>query len=111
MAEQHGTEAFGGSRIFCGNVIMAVPAGEAHLRQAEIALPAFSSAPAITTTVFSPQSDGEAFAIYNIDVVREAEQTVIKFWATNVQTGVPSDLQYWCSYMVVGPGVSDAPRS
>lgn len=81
---------------------MIIPAGGAHVRQAEIQLPGFTQPPAITATVFSPQSPGTAFVIYNITVVHNPQQTLIKFSATNVQSGVPSDLPFWCSYIVNG---------
>jgi hypothetical protein len=82
---------------------MAIPDKSPHVRQVEIVLPSFSAPPAVTATVQSPESPGEAFVIYNITVVQDdPNQTVIKFSATNVQTAVPSDLGYLCSYVVVG---------
>lgn len=101
--EHPNTETLGRSNLFCGNVAMVVTAGGAHVRQAEIRLPLFSGPPAVTATVFSPQSPGEAFVIYNVEVNRLGEQTQIVFSATNVETGVESSLNYWCSYVVVGP--------
>jgi hypothetical protein len=103
MTEHHNTETLGRTHLFYGNVAMVVPAGGGQVRQAEIRLPLFSGPPAVTATVFSPQSPGEAFVIYNIEVNQLGQQTQIVFSATNVETGVPSNLNYWCSYVVVGP--------
>jgi hypothetical protein len=102
MTEHQYSETIGSTRLFYGTVAMAIPAGGNHVRQVEITLPPFSAAPAITATVQSPQSPGEAFVIYNITLVQDPTQTIIKFSATNVETGVPSDLPYLCSYVVVG---------
>ncbi len=103
MTEHQYTETIGNSRLFYGTVAMAIPAGGGHVRQVEITLPPFSALPATTATVQSPQSYGEAFVIYNITVVQDPTQTVIKFSATNVETGVASVLPYVCSYVVAGP--------
>ncbi len=103
MTEHKYTESTGSTRLFYGTVAMAIPVGGKHVRQVEITLPSFSAPPATTATVQSPQSPGEAFVIYNITVVQDSTQTVIKFSATNVEPGVPSDLPYLCSYVVVGP--------
>lgn len=102
MTENQYTESIGRTRLYYGTVPMAIPAGGNHVRQVEITLPPFSAPPATTATVQSPESPGEAFVIYNITVQQDPAQTVIKFSATNVESGAPSDLPYWCSYVVVG---------
>ena len=94
--------SFVGTRLFYGTVAMGIPAGGNWVRQVEITLRPFSAPPAITATVQSPKSPGEAFVIYNITVVQDPAQTVIKLSATNVECRVPSDLPYLCSYVVVG---------
>jgi hypothetical protein len=103
MTEHQYSETIGRTRLIYGTVAMAIPAGGNHVRQIEITLPPFSALPAITATVQSPQSDGEAFVIFNIAVVQDPTQTIIKFSAANVETGVASVLPYLCSYVVVGP--------
>ena len=81
---------------------MAIPSGGKFMRQITIWLPAFSAPPAITATVQSPQSNGEAFKLYNITVNQYPTKTEIEFSATNMEPRVDSDLPYLCSYVVVG---------
>jgi hypothetical protein len=111
LSETQRVEAIGQARLYTGYAKMVVPAGGAHVRQVEIRLPLFSSVPAITCTVFSTPDSGNpgvAFAIWDISVQALGAQTQIVVSATNVQTGMPVDYDFWCSYFVLGiPSVAE----
>jgi len=57
--------------------------GRRHVHQAEILVPLFSGRPAVTAAVFSPQSPGEAFVMYNVEVNQFGQLTRIVFSSTS----------------------------
>jgi len=102
MIEAHYAGQLTAAQVYDGNAAMIVPAGGAHVRQVEVRLPLFSAAPAVACSVFSPQSLCTAFVIYDSHARPPGAQTQIVFSATNVESGVTSDLPFWCSYIVAG---------
>ena len=101
--EQSRIEELGPMRIAYGNALMVIPEGGAHVREVEIRVPLFSGPPAVTATVFSPESPGTAFAIFDIKAQPLEGQTQIVVAAANVDIGKPVTYEYWCSYVIVGP--------
>ena len=81
---------------------MVIPLGGAHVRQVEFRLPRFRKKPVVTATVYSNQSPGPAFAIWDITINDLGAETQIVISAANVQTGVPVEYTYFCSILVVG---------
>ena len=92
-----------GNMCICtGSVHMDIPAGGKHVRQVTIFLRNFTNTPSVTASVVSSNGNGTIFGLYNVTIVGSLGQTEIKFTATNVQSGVPSDFDYRCSYVVTG---------
>jgi len=89
---------------------MAIPQGGAHVRAAEIRIPAkFAGQPTVTATVHpttGPAGAGTVFGIFSIKVNRLGDQTQVVtqvvIQATNVQKGVPVQGDFVCEYVVIG---------
>ena len=88
--------------ICSGTAKMIMPQGGAHVRQVELRLPRFKSDPAISTTIFSMDSPGNAFAVWSVVMNYLGNQTQIVISACNVQTGQPVPFEYFCSYVIIG---------
>lgn len=86
---------------------MIVPSGGAHVRAAEIRVPAkFAGVPTVTATV-RPTSGapgaGTVFGIFSIKVNELGAQTQVVIQATNVQKGVPVEGgNFVCDYLIIG---------
>lgn len=93
-----------GDTLICsGSVPMLIPQGGAHVRAVEIRLPLFAQRPCVTATLYSPESVGPAFIIYNIKVNKlSTNQTQIVINATNPQGAVNVPFTYFCDYVVIG---------
>jgi hypothetical protein len=86
-----------------GRALMIIPQGGKHVRQAAVYIPAtFNGTPSVTATVYSPESPGTMFSLYNVKVNDLGYQTQLAFSAANVQIGVPSDNTFICNYVVTG---------
>jgi hypothetical protein len=61
--------------------------------------------PIINVTIYSPgevPNVGTVFGVYKINVNLIGDLTQIAVWAQNVETGVPSDLDFYCSFTAIG---------
>ena len=93
----------GNTLLVYGTVPMIIPQGGAHTRQAEIFIPVkFNGEPTVTATVYSKQSPGTMFAIFNIKVNDLGSQTQVAFSAANVQIAIPSIYPFLCNYVITG---------
>jgi hypothetical protein len=93
--------------LICSGIArMAIPEGGAHVRAAEIRIPAhFAGRPAVTATVHAvtgPGGVGTVFGVFNIKVNRLGDQTQVVIQATNVQKGLAVEGEFACDYVVVG---------
>jgi hypothetical protein len=72
---------------------MVTPQGGAHVRAAEIRIPAhFTGQPTVTATVHAitaPASTGSVFGIFSITVKRLGTETQVVIQGTNVHAGQP----------------------
>jgi hypothetical protein len=99
-----------GALICSGREPMIVPTGGAHVRAAEIRIPAqFESPPAVTATVHpttGPGTVGAVFGVFSIKINRlgtpPQAETQVAIQATNVQAGVPIEGDFVCDYVIVG---------
>lgn len=73
-------------------------------RSTDLRLPLFVGQPDVTATVFSDESVGIAFAIFQIQVnpFEDIAQTQIVIAAQNVNPENVVEYTYWCSYVVIG---------
>jgi hypothetical protein len=85
---------------------MLIPQGGAHVRAAEIRIPAhFSGQPAVTATVRAitdPAAAGSVFGIFNIKVNRLGTETQVVIQATNVHSGQAVQGDFVCDYVIIG---------
>ncbi len=99
-----------GALICSGREPMIVPTGGAHVRAAEIRIPAqFESAPAVTATVHpttGPGTVGTVFGIFSIKINELTNETQVVIQATNVQAGVQIEGDFVCEYVIVGPSLA-----
>ncbi|HWM57410.1 MAG TPA: hypothetical protein VNO83_06220 [Pseudonocardia sp.] len=96
-----------GSAICAGVERMIVPQGGAHVRAAEIRIPAaFTQRPTVTATCHArsgPGTIGAVFGVFNIKVNRLSDdETQVAIQATNVQSGVPVEGDFDCDYVIIG---------
>jgi hypothetical protein len=95
--------SIGSNLVIYGRAQMIIPQGGKHVRQVAVYIPAqFNGTPSVTATVYSPQSPGTMFSLYNIQVNELGGQTQVAFSAANVQVGTPSDYTFVCDYVVSG---------
>jgi len=95
--------SIGSNLVVYGRAQMIIPQGGKHVRQVAVYIPAlFNGTPSVTATVYSPQSPGTMFSLYNIQVNELGGQTQVAFSAANVQVGTPSDYTFVCDYVVSG---------
>jgi hypothetical protein len=95
--------SIGNNLLVYGRALMIIPQGGKHVRQVAVYIPAtFNGAPSVTATVYSPESPGTMFSLYNVKVNDLGYQTQIAFSAANAQIGVPSDYTFICNYVVTG---------
>ena len=95
--------SIGSNLVVYGRAQMIIPQGGKHVRQVAVYIPAlFNGTPSVTATVYSPQSPGTMFSLYNIQINDLGAQTQVAFSAANVQIGVPSDYTFVCDYVVSG---------
>jgi hypothetical protein len=96
--------------IYSGTQMMVTGAGGPIQRSTEVWLPLFVGQPDVTATVFSEESVGIAFAIFQIQVNRfeDISQTQIAIAAQNVNPENVVDYTYWCSYVVIGQPQEDS---
>src|SRR6516165_2843571 len=95
--------SIGSNLVVYGRAQMIIPQGGKHVRQVAVYIPAlFNGTPSVTATVYSPQSPGTMFSLYNIQVNDLGGQTQVAFSAANVQIGTPSDYSFVCDYVVNG---------
>ena len=95
--------SIGNNLLVYGRAIMIIPQGGKHVRQVAVYIPAtFNGTPSVTATVYSPESPGTMFSLYNVKVNDLGYQTQVAFSAANVQIGVPSDYTFICNYVVTG---------
>ena len=102
MKEHHSIARIGDTLICSGTLATAIPSGGSHVRQVEVRLPKFVGEPSVTATIFSQESPGNAFAIWDIKINDLGGQTQVAISACNVQTGQPVPYTYYCSYVVIG---------
>ncbi len=84
---------------------MGPDTGPSVVREVSVFIPfLYARSPAVATTVFSPKSYGEAYAIYNIQVIEHhaSSHTQIAFAASNIQNGISTDTVFHLSYVIVG---------
>ena len=83
---------------------MIIPQGGAHVRSAEVRIPAkFAGEPTVTATVHQKSgTPGQVFGIFGIAVNELGNETQVVFNAANVQAGQPVDVRFVCSYVVIG---------
>jgi uncharacterized protein (DUF2345 family) len=85
---------------------MLIPQGGAHVRAAEIRIPAhFAGRPTVTATVHAvtgPGGVGTVFGVFSIKVNRLGEQTQVVIQATNVLKGLAVEGDFACDYVVIG---------
>jgi len=89
---------------------MSIPVGGAHVRAAEIRIPAkFAGRPTVTATVSprtGPGGVGTVFGIFSIKVndlgTETQPETQVVIQATNVQKGVPVEGDFACDYVIIG---------
>ncbi len=96
-----------GDALICSGIQpMIVPQGGAHVRAAEIRIPAkFAGRPAVTATVHpktGPGVVGTVFGIFNIKVNELGAETQFVIQATNVQKGVTVEGDFACDYVIIG---------
>jgi hypothetical protein len=91
--------------ICAGIEPMIIPTAGAHVRSAEIRIPAkFAGRPTVTGTVHGTK-DPEVFAlfgIYSIKVNEIGSQTQVAIQAGYVQKGVAIEGDFVCHYIVIG---------
>jgi hypothetical protein len=94
----------GNTCIYSGIQMMKTGAGGPIQRNTELWLPLFVGQPDVTATVFSEESVGIAFAIFQIQVnpFEDISQTQIAITAQNVNPDNVVEYTYWCSYVVIG---------
>ena len=95
-----------GSLICWGIVELFIPEGGAHARQGYLYLPKFAETPSVTTTIYSDESSGQMFSVWNLTFDDgDPSTTLCKVSAANVEIGVPSQLKYLCHFHAIGkPG-------
>jgi hypothetical protein len=95
-----------GSVLAAGVERMTIPSGGAHVRVADVLVPAsFSSRPTVTGTVHArsgPGVVGTVFGIFNIKVERDDDQTRFVIQATNTQKGQAIEGDFDLDYVIVG---------
>jgi hypothetical protein len=95
--------SIGNNLLVYGRALMIIPQGGKHVRQVAVYIPAtFNGTPSVTATVYSPESPGTMFSLYNVKVNDLGYQTQVAFSSANVQIGTPSDLTFVCDYVVSG---------
>ena len=95
--------SIGNNLLVYGRALMIIPQGGKHVRQVAVYIPAtFNGTPSVTATVYSPESPGTMFSLYNVKVNDLGYQTQVAFSAANVQIGLPSDYTFICNYVVTG---------
>ena len=95
--------SIGNNLLVYGRALMIIPQGGKHVRQVAVFIPAtFNGTPSVTATVYSPESPGTMFSLYNVKVNDLGYQTQVAFSAANIQIGVPSDYRFICNYVVTG---------
>jgi hypothetical protein len=95
--------ALGNNLLVYGRAVMITPQGGKQVRQVAVYIPAtFNGTPSVTATVYSPESPGTMFSLYNVKVNDLGYQTQVVFSAANVQIGVHSDYTFICNYLVTG---------
>jgi hypothetical protein len=92
--------------ICAGIEPMIIPTGGAHVRSAEIRIPAkFAGLPTVTGTVHAttgPGVVGTVFGIFSIKVNDLGTQTQVAIQAANAQGGVAIEGDFVCNYLVIG---------
>jgi hypothetical protein len=95
--------SIGNNLLVYGRALMIIPQGGKHVRQVAVYIPAtFNGTPSVNATVYSPESPGTMFSLYNVKVNDLGYQTQVAFSAANIQIGVPSDYTFICNYVVTG---------
>ena len=95
--------SIGNNLLVYGRALMIIPQGGKHIRQVAVYIPVtFNGTPSVTAPVYSPESPGTMFSLYNVKVNDLGYQTQVAFSAANVQIGVPSDYTFICNYVVTG---------
>lgn len=93
-------------RLLCVGTNKMVPGqnGGNHVRQVEIRLPPMQLDPVATVTVVPEQGVGTVFGIYSLKFgyVNNKTETQVVVHAANVESGVPSDFDFFCCYVIVG---------
>jgi hypothetical protein len=94
-----------GDNLICSSsALMNKTPGAPHVRQVEFRFPLFQQRPVVTTTVYSPQSPGAAFVVWDVKVNTIGDETQIVVSATNAQTGVGVPFDYYCDIVAIGQG-------
>jgi hypothetical protein len=88
--------------ICSGTIFMDIDDGTAVRQVIKTGIHPFKSTPVVTATIFSPESQGTMFCIFDITTVLTAGATEIKVTAANTDTGTPSKYKYFCSYTIIG---------
>jgi hypothetical protein len=98
-----------GALICSGSEPMVIPTGGAHVRAAEIRIPArFDPPPAVTATVHPTTGPGTIGAVFGVFSIKINElgttqpETQVVIQATNVQAGVRVEGDFVCEYVIVG---------
>lgn len=90
-----------GSQMLWGTARMIVPEGGKHVRQVSVFLPPLSKRHVMTTTLYSEESNGAGFVIFNIKKIYEKDYTQIAITAQNMDKGEPQDWEYLLDFIVI----------
>ena len=99
--ERHQSIVNENSTTFFGTVRMVIPSGGPITRSCEIRIPPIHDYPCVLATVFSAQSFGPAFAVYQIIVNDLGGQTQIAISAVETSGSTNQQFEYWCSYQII----------
>ncbi len=90
-----------GTRMYWGTATMGIPEGGKHVRQVSVFLPPMSRRNAVTTTLYSTESVGQGFVVFNMKKVYEKDFTQFAISAQNMDKGEPQDWEYLLDFMVI----------
>jgi hypothetical protein len=96
------TWSCGDFTAYAGTVLMS-PGADDSSRVVEFEIDAiFDNPPTSSLTIYSRDSPGPMFAIYNLTIVADGGLTVFKVEAENVQIGSKVKYDYFCDFIIIG---------
>jgi hypothetical protein len=87
-----------------GTAKMTVPSTDTHVRGTTIYLQAMELEPVATFSIVADRGDGTMFEIYSVTFgcVNNRIQTQVGIEAQNLKLGKHSNVDIFCSYVIVG---------